>query len=153
MFNIEFQLDGLDESVHEFDLGHISVETDGGVISSRNQQPDQSMMVFIAATDLLDGIVELLTGKRREFEFVGCDSSFILNFSRNKNTKIDINYKKKKLCSVSDSEVFEAAYRASRELLEKYGPNLVGSGAAKGGLEMALDDARRELGCFLKGRN
>jgi hypothetical protein len=149
MLKIQFQLDPSDESVHEFDLGHFLIETEGLVVTSRDRVPDQSMMVFIAASDFLGGMVDMLDKKKKRYEFVGCDSSFILNFIRNKKDEIEIMHNKKKLCSVGDVELINAAYNASNELIQMYGQGLAGSGAAKKDLDYTLHDAKERMGYLL----
>lgn len=64
-----------------FALGDMEVEGDAGVVTSRGQQPDQSMMIFVAVSDLLDGLRGLVERQRKSFRFVGCDSSFRLDFT------------------------------------------------------------------------
>lgn len=149
MLKIQFQLDSIDDTAHEFDLGHFIIEIDGVVLTSRNRVPDQSMMIFIAASDLLGGVVEMFDKKKKRYEFVGCDSSFILNFIRNKKGEIEVIHDKKKLCSINDAELINAAYKASEELMQRYGQSLAGSGAAKKDLDYTLKDANERVGYLL----
>jgi len=149
MLKIQFQVIPTGEDVHEFDLGHFIIEADNEIVSSENRTPDQSMMIFIAASDLLGGVVNLLDKNQKWFEFNGCDSSFILNFIRNRKGEIEITHKKKIISTVDNKELINAAYNASNDLMQEYGQNLAGSGAAKEGLEYTLQDARSRVGHLL----
>jgi len=50
-------------------------------------------MIYVAVTDLLNGLRRLLTTPRREFEFIGTDSSFRLLFRRVKIDGVDVTYR------------------------------------------------------------
>jgi hypothetical protein len=66
-----------------FTLGHITVEGDGGSVTSAGRVPDQSMMLPLAVSDLLTGLRPLIAGPADgRYEFVGTDSSFRLVFTR-----------------------------------------------------------------------
>lgn len=66
-----------------FSLGHLTVTGDDGSVTSAGRTPDQSMMLPLAVTDLLDGLRALIAGPEdRRYEFVGADSSFRLAFIR-----------------------------------------------------------------------
>jgi hypothetical protein len=76
-----------------FDLGDMRIEGGGGVATSVGHTPDQGMMIYVAMTELLDGLRRLLTTPRREFEFIGTDSSFRLLFRRVKIDRVDVTYR------------------------------------------------------------
>ena len=95
MINIYFSVNQIDESLSEFELGDIEIEIDGQIISSKNKKPNQSMMVFIAISDLLDGLRGMIVNGKKEFVFVGADSSFILLFKQGKNVTHIVHNSKK----------------------------------------------------------
>lgn len=64
-----------------FDLGHMSVLGEQAEADSRTPPP-RSFMIYLALVDLLLGVRELLQGKKKHFEFVAADSSYILDFWR-----------------------------------------------------------------------
>lgn len=76
-----------------FDMGDVRIEGGNGVATSVGHTPDQGMMVYIAVTDLLDGLRRLLTTRKREFDFIGTDSSFRLVFRRAKADLVNVVYR------------------------------------------------------------
>lgn len=139
MISIKFNLSDVgDSSVHEFDLGNIALEVDGDVITSSGKAPDQSMMIFIAASDLLGGIKSLLNGNNKEFKFIGADSSFCLVFKKSNDDKVSIYSEGTIWKEVSSSELYNSAYDAAKSLVSEYGENLEGTGAALEDLETLL---------------
>jgi hypothetical protein len=156
MFHIEFCLSSSHE-VHEFDLGDIEVMIDSKVISSKNRIPDQSMMIFLSASNLLDGLVDLcLNKKRKQFEFTGIDSSFLLIFRRserrknkgiknkgrkNENDEIEIYYQGEKIGKVDAVEILKTTFKAVNNFYTKYGERLLGSGAVRLDLKDSIESA------------
>lgn len=84
MYKITFSLSRIDDELSEFELGNIDIQIDGNVITSKNKTPSQSMMIFIAISDMLDGFRSMIEQKRKEYLFVGADSSFKILFKENK---------------------------------------------------------------------
>jgi len=84
MYKITFSLARIDAELSEFELGNIDIQIDSDVITSKNKTPSQSVMIFIAISDMLDGIRAMIEQKRKEFLFVGADSSFKILFKQNK---------------------------------------------------------------------
>jgi hypothetical protein len=64
-----------------FDLGNLTLVGNRDTVTSAGRRPDQSMMIYVAISDLLDGIRHLLKSGRGTFRFVGADSSFQLAFT------------------------------------------------------------------------
>lgn len=146
MYKIEFSLSSPAGEVHEFDLGDIEITTESKVVSSKRRSPDQSMMVFIAASDLLSGLLNLyLNRKKKEFEFIGADSSFQLVFKKNKVGKLEIYHEREKLGEINAIELVRVAFKAANDLYIEYGEKLLGSGAAKEDLEYVMDSALKLL--------
>jgi hypothetical protein len=63
-------------------LGNLEIAGPDGSVSSAGRRPDQSFMVYVGLVDLIDGLTGLADGLRRQYEFVGPDSSFIVDFRR-----------------------------------------------------------------------
>jgi|GEM_PF-3040701 len=74
-----------------FELGDIRLMGRGFEVSSAGHSPSQSMMIFIALADLLEGIAQLSKQKNGGFAFVGTDSSFSLHF-RKRSERLEIIY-------------------------------------------------------------
>jgi hypothetical protein len=68
-----------------FDLGHMTVRGSDGSVSSRGHRPDQSMMIHLSLSQLLDGLGDLLEHGRRSYSFGAVDSSFALHFGLTKD--------------------------------------------------------------------
>jgi hypothetical protein len=82
MMKFDIFLHPLGDNISGFDLGGISIQINDTEFTSANKKPAQSMMIFIALSDLLDGIRCLWEGKEKEFKFVGADSSFTILFRK-----------------------------------------------------------------------
>jgi len=72
-------------------MGNISIEFGGKEISSQGNSRN-SMMIYIAISDLIFGVLGL-QGARGAYNFVGADSSFSLNF-RSKGDELEISHNK-----------------------------------------------------------
>jgi len=84
MYKITFSLSQIDAELSEFELGNIDIQIDSNLITSKNKTPSQSTMIFIAISDMLDGVRTMVEQKRKEYLFVGADSSFKILFKQNK---------------------------------------------------------------------
>jgi hypothetical protein len=72
------------DPAHGFDLGDLEITGPDGSVTSAGRRPDESFMIYLGMVDLIDGLTALAEGRRREHEFVGADSSFVVRFLRNK---------------------------------------------------------------------
>lgn len=64
-----------------FDLGDMRVTGEHGSVSSAGQKPSQSMMIYVALGELLEGLSRLAKASSGSYSFVGVDSSFGLDFA------------------------------------------------------------------------
>ena len=89
--------------------GHMTINSNGKVITSKYVEADQSMMIFLSIGDLLDGVRRCCMDKTaREFNFVGADCSFQLSFLRLGTDQIEIrgsrcNLGKFNVCEVTSA--------------------------------------------------
>ena len=75
--------------IHGLARGHMTVSGGQGRATSRGKQPDQSMMIFVSAVELLDGIRRFVADRKTPaYNFVGADSSFQLWANRIGNDRI-----------------------------------------------------------------
>ncbi|MEV8319061.1 hypothetical protein AB0Q95_33385 [Streptomyces sp. NPDC059900] len=133
-----------------FALGDMEVEGNTGVVTSRGHRPDQSMMIFVAASDLLDGLRDLVERERRYFRFVGCDSSFRLDFARSGDGLITTADGGGRPVDASPAaHVLGAAFTAADCLLWWHREKLPGEDAALRDLEGSV----RALGDFLRRKD
>ena len=64
-----------------FDLGDIQVTGDLASVSSAGHRPSQSMMIYVALVQLLDGLSRMAQAGSGGYRFIGADSSFRLDFA------------------------------------------------------------------------
>ncbi|MCW8879011.1 MAG: hypothetical protein OQJ89_05470 [Kangiellaceae bacterium] len=136
-FTVEADVDG---SVHEFDMGDMVINIDGAEVSSKGQVPSQSMMIFIAITDLLDGLRSFLIRKKNGFEFIGSDSSFRLRFTRVKKGRIRLTHANINYDGIDETELKNEVLKAAEDFFGQFDGNVQGRGAATGDLSSAIRD-------------
>ena len=103
---IEFTVPELKQEINGLSLGHITIEGKYGIHSSVNKTPDQSMMIFIAIFELLDGVRYLVNNPtRKKYKFIGADCSFSFIVKKKKN-KILIIKNNKEIISKTDINQF-----------------------------------------------
>lgn len=118
MLKISFYITPIDNTISGFELGGIEIFHNENIISSKNKFPDQSMMIFISISDLLEGIISISKNKKQQFRFIGTDSSFIINFEiSNKYIFLESLDEKIKI----EYDIFiENLYNSSLLFYEKY---------------------------------
>lgn len=139
MIKFNFTVDVVD-SVHEFDMGDMIINIDGAEFSSEGKVPSQSMMIFIAITELLDGLRVFLTKKNNNFEFIGADSSFRLLFSRVNKGEIRLNHANINYDGIDEAELKKEILKAAQGFIGQFDGNIQGSGAAAGDLRSAISE-------------
>lgn len=73
-----------------FDLGHVRVTLGRAHATSEGRTPDQAFMLYITATELADGLRQLLGARCKAVEVIGADSSFRLAFRRRSRSEIEL---------------------------------------------------------------
>lgn len=142
MIKFEFSLSEKTDSVHEFDMGSLTITFDGGSITSKGKQPNQDMMIFVASSDLLCGIHELVRSKKKQYDFIGADSSYKISFKKMKKDNVELIHEGKSVGIFSGEELLASIYNAVKELHDSYSDILEGTGAAKEDLEYALNKVK-----------
>ncbi|MFD8497652.1 hypothetical protein [Amycolatopsis sp. NPDC059657] len=112
-----------------FDLGDMEIAGNVRVVSSRGRTPDQGMMIFIALVELLDGLRRKLK-PGHPYEFVGADSSFILDF-REENGSVVIESGGQRIDSSPKLDLLRAVSRAAHVFVDRELPKLPPDDAAK----------------------
>ena len=83
--NVVFQFDDNDmDEVSGFELGDIIITKGGERCTSLNREPNQSMMLFITISNLLNQIKKMIKSRKREIIVVGVDSSYTLKITNKK---------------------------------------------------------------------
>jgi hypothetical protein len=102
--------------------GHATLEGPGGRVTSAGRTPDQSMLVYLALVDLLDGIGDLMAASsRREWQWVGNDSSFAVNFRRS-NGGVLVHAMGEPLGAVDEAALVQAIWDGATGLLAEHRP-------------------------------
>uniref|UniRef100_UPI0030DCF6C2 hypothetical protein n=1 Tax=Cyanothece sp. BG0011 TaxID=2082950 RepID=UPI0030DCF6C2 len=67
---IELESNAIEE-IDSFSKGHITIEVNNKIITSKNKTPSQSMMIFISLVELLDGVRLFIVDKnKKQYNFV-----------------------------------------------------------------------------------
>ncbi|MFG2600992.1 hypothetical protein [Streptomyces sp. NPDC048462] len=103
-----------------FDLGDIICEGENGTARSSGHTPDQGMMIYLSVTLLLDSLRLLFSGEERRASFTGADTSFRLDFRRDKRGIIWVSTRDELLGKSSLDELAHAVLRPALELADGY---------------------------------
>jgi hypothetical protein len=144
-FDIRFELVGDVEPgpVSGLSRGHVTITGPLGSVTSAGRQPDQSMLVYISIVDLLDGLRVLLRpGGGRHWEWVGNDSSFVVDFDRHDN-RVSIRAMDKGLGEVPEADLIASVWDATTSFLASNRPGRDDIAAVD--LQDAVDDFRDHL--------
>lgn len=123
----EFSIDDTVPPPSGFDLGHMTVHGNAGTVSSRRHTPDQTMMIHLSLSALLDGLRVLLTERSRDWAFGAVDSSFALHFTLKKDGTL-VTRSSTRTGAVMDtsapSDVTAALATAATDFAEQHLPTL-----------------------------
>ncbi|MFI9811351.1 hypothetical protein [Saccharothrix variisporea] len=100
-----------------FSLGHLDVSSRNGSATTRGHTPDQRLMVYLSAAQLLWDARVLVEAGRGTRTFVGADSSFALDFTLRKG-KVETRQGKQVLDVSSVDDFLTAILEAARHLHE-----------------------------------
>lgn len=103
------------EQASDFDMGDIEFVVDEFVASSRNT-PRFSNMIYITISDLIDGLVKLLSGEHK-YELVAADSSFIVHF-KSKNGTVVLIHKNNSSSEILLVDIANAVYNGVHTYLQ-----------------------------------
>ncbi|TLS46788.1 hypothetical protein FE633_06590 [Streptomyces montanus] len=128
-----------------FDLGHVDVSGSEGQASSRDHTPDQAMMIYLSVTLLLDGLRRFLSGRARTYASSAVDSSFSLDFRREKRGTISTSHQGSPVDRSSAEDVAAAVFDAAEEFARTHLGELPADDAGRTDLEQSLAEFRRFL--------
>jgi hypothetical protein len=122
MPNIKFIFLG-NEEIHDYSLGDLEISVDNQVLSSHGNSRNK-MMVFISLVDFFYGIISLITdGTKKEYEFIGADSSFQFLITKS-NSELSITSIQEKITmSTTADEMVQAMWQCWKDA-EKYLPDI-----------------------------
>ncbi len=138
-FSVDWSPDS-GEPLSGFELGDMDITGSMGTVSSAGRTPDQSMMVFVSATMLLDGLRRFLTGRERRFRFHSVDSSFQVVFQAQSNDRVRISSYGIILDEVTRAELVQAVADCGLDVFSQWSPFLPVTDAARIGLEQSVQE-------------
>jgi hypothetical protein len=137
----------IEDKIHEFDMGHMTISCGENQITSEGHVPNQEMMIFLSVQMLMTSVQKIVeAAKCKSSTFGAVDSSFSIVFKRYKNGEIGLVHKNELICKVASLELVSTLWRASNEFYEKYANTLVGSGAVIGDWEITRSEFKKCLG-------
>jgi len=122
IFKIELE-EFEEEELDMYSRGHITVQGDFGIISSKLLKRNQSMMIFISICDLLNSVRVLLTSPlKKKYNFVGAGCSFQFFIVKKPSNKLILtSVKNEVIDEVSELELVEEIWREVKLFMLKYG--------------------------------
>ncbi|MEV5971806.1 hypothetical protein [Streptomyces sp. NPDC051921] len=129
----------------DFDLGDITCEGDCASVGSAGHAPDRGMMIYLSVPLLLDSLRPLITGEKKAVSFVGTDTSFGLDFKRDRKGAVPVSAKGTLLGNCTAEELAQAVLQATRELEGKSRSTLPPGGGARGDLAGSLERFRASI--------
>lgn len=118
MLKFVIEMEELAGPVGGLDMGHFTLQGSKAVATSAGKDPSQAMMVFISIIELLDGLKVFLFSKKKNYVFIGADSSFSLLFEKLKNNDIRISSGGTLLGVEKRMDLVAAIWRGVDEFLE-----------------------------------
>jgi len=102
--------------------GNATLAGSGGRVTSAGRRPDQSMMIYIALVDLLDGLGDMLgPGGRRDWQWVGTDSSFVVDIRR-RNGRVRVEAMREPVGEVAEAELAATVWKGATDFLARNRP-------------------------------
>ncbi|MEV8586764.1 hypothetical protein AB0424_07430 [Streptomyces sp. NPDC051180] len=126
----------------DFDLGDIECEGEVGTVGSAGRVPDRGMMIYLSVPLLLDALRPLIAGERKAASFVGTDSSFRLDFRRDRKEVVTVSANGTVVGTCRPSELAEAVLRPAAELQRELLSRLPAGGGAARDLASSLERFR-----------
>ncbi|MFG3347651.1 hypothetical protein ACGF1Z_21595 [Streptomyces sp. NPDC048018] len=128
-----------------FDLGDVTCEGEGGAVASAGHVPDQGMMIYLSVPLLLDSLRPLFTGGGKTASFVGTDTSFRLDFRRDRKGVVTVSARGTVLGKCGLGELADAVLRPTLELAEKDLSSLPAGDGARSDYFSSLERFRASL--------
>lgn len=121
VFKLELTPISIKQGINGFSRGHMTIENKQGFVTSKERNPDQSMMIFFSIVELLDGLIQLFQDFRaKNYTFVGTDCSFQFFLKRQNNGIFMLTSGGKNFEEVNQSEILKAIWNGINNFLESY---------------------------------
>ena len=147
IFNIEIEKIELKEGIDSYTRGHITIQGEHRVISSKEMRNNQSMMIFVSISELLDGIrVFLINPNKKKYHFVGVGCSFQFFIVKQALNKFKItNLKSEIIDEVTQFELVEAIWQEVKAFMLKYGDFLNEKEVVKNDLTYSVEEFKKQF--------
>ena len=121
MLVFQIELDEFEE-IDSYSRGHITIQGNSGIISSKLSKRNQSMMIFISICDLLDSVRVLLTSPLKKYNFVGTGCSFQFFIVKKSSNKLILTSVKNEIIDeLTEGELVEEIWREVKLFMLNYG--------------------------------
>ncbi len=141
VLKFEFQPIAKCDMYEGFELGHLSINGSLENASSSELRGRGAMMIFTSAVGLLDGVRNFLQDSHRQsYEWVGDDSSFILNVKRHDKHSVELIVGTLQLGQYSNRAFALAVRDGASSLMQGHGYMLNRSSAVFEDLNAALTE-------------
>ncbi|MGB3757945.1 MAG: hypothetical protein WBA07_16455 [Rivularia sp. (in: cyanobacteria)] len=126
IFTIEIEKIELEEGIDSYTRGHITIQGEHGIISSQKMINNQSMIIFISISDLLDGIrIFLINQSQRIYHFVGVGCSFQFLLVKETSNKFRLtNLKSEIIDEMTRLQLIESVWQEVKAFMFKYGDSI-----------------------------
>jgi hypothetical protein len=132
-FDSECNIDGLSR-------GHMTVRGSEGSVTSKTDDPNQSIMIFHSIVELLDGLRRfVLSEDAGNYRFVGVDNSFQFTTTKSENDRVKLNSAQVTIDEVPTTEMVLAVWTGVSAFLSHYGEFIEPDDPISDDLRAALD--------------
>ena len=124
MVSFKFDLSwlSLNQEISGLSRGHITIRGKQGIVTSEGKEPDQSMMIFISISELLDGLRRFIHDKNAAtYRFVGVDSSFQFLITKVGTNRLKIEADHYVVDEVQIFSLIHAVWEGVCDFLAQYG--------------------------------
>jgi hypothetical protein len=146
-FELEISPHTTEDDIDGLARGHLTITGSQGTATSKGQQPDQSMMIFLSIVELLDGLRRFLLDRHASrYHFVGVDSSFQLVITRETDDAIRIMCDQDTLDVVRPEEMIAAVWAGIDRFMSRYGQHIAAD-------DLVADDLHSSIESFTRSFN
>ncbi len=143
MLEIKIEFEDPNEELTGLNMGHMTFNGDKGSATSKMKNPSQAMMILIAISDLLDGLGEFVLSDTNKYEFVGADSSFIVNFEKDDGDLINVTIGNTEITKSKKSKIVDSVLCDVNKFLSIVLPQMPKDDIAYDDLVTSVDEFKR----------
>ncbi len=135
-----------EEEIDSYSRGHITIQGNSGIISSKLSKRNQSMMIFISICDLLNSIRVLLASPLKKYNFVGTGCSFQFFIIKTSSNKLILtSVKNEVIDELTEGELVEEIWREVKLFMLNYGNSLDEKEIVKNDLTLSLEEFKKHF--------